>query len=688
MADASPRAASPATVGEAELLRSVSATRNSPIENKQTHDVTKKNRKGKKMIQIADKAKTGPTESIVIGSEGEDGRDKKLKIPITQQYVDHTYTDYAIVEEDDLRLLDENSSLLPNPASSGEASAREKLKGMSCTYGPMKKNAGGVVQPFPGKLLEVLDRSDLVDIIDWMPHGRSFIVKKPKLFTTNVLPRFFKQTKFLSFTRQLNLWGFKRITRGVDAGAYYHELFLRGRPYLAMRMRRQKIKGTGMKLTPNPDGEPDFYNDWPVVPPLNERRVLPPLPPLPAERLGLQVGGPIDRASENMLNALQQKAGMAQCIQVDKKQGAATMDRVSENMLNALKYGAAAGRGASADNVSSFLRQKDLSNFSSFGNQPHQFGARGHPDLPLPPALSVHGPQRYSGTNPGRYDDLLLAPGVSPFENASRLRYLEQHQPANNGSTSRNVGADGLNPNDPIHDELSAMIRSKSQQAVNAAAMGTVMYPPQQLSSDRLLMERLRDLDRAQQIKREQQDMSMLRRARLFDELASTGAAPSAAGVHAPHVTRPNVSNTLSQGLFDQFSYPPPQLPQPSLSSQGSVGRTSLGKGPRQDPFARYGNDPVESSVKDALREANHLEELALAQRAKARSLALAGALQSRFGGGGGVPQSPKNTMDQHQQQLSSNMKLTSPGGCSPSNESAVVGDSRPSFGRPFGRKD
>ena len=70
----------------------------------------------------------------------------------TTQYVDHTYTDFAIVGEDDLRLLDENSALLPNPASSMEASTREKLKGMSCTYGPMKKNAGGVVQPFPGKV--------------------------------------------------------------------------------------------------------------------------------------------------------------------------------------------------------------------------------------------------------------------------------------------------------------------------------------------------------------------------------------------------------------------------------------------------------------------------------------------------------------------------------------------------------
>ena len=69
-----------------------------------------------------------------------------------------------------------------------------------------------------------------------------------KIYDTpaQVLPRFFKQTKYLSFTRQLNLWGFKRITRGIDAGAYYHELFLPGRTNLSMRMKRQKIKGTGI----------------------------------------------------------------------------------------------------------------------------------------------------------------------------------------------------------------------------------------------------------------------------------------------------------------------------------------------------------------------------------------------------------------------------------------------------------
>ena len=124
--------------------------------------------------------------------------------PIPQQlFVDHTYYNFAIFNEDELRLLDENASMLPDPTSTEEAKAREMLKQILCAYGPMKRNAGGVVQPFPGKLAEVLDRPDITEIISWMPHGRAFMVKYPKVFTSNILPRFFKQTKYLSFTRQL-----------------------------------------------------------------------------------------------------------------------------------------------------------------------------------------------------------------------------------------------------------------------------------------------------------------------------------------------------------------------------------------------------------------------------------------------------------------------------------------------------
>ncbi len=59
--------------------------------------------------------------------------------------------------------------------------------------------------------------------------------------------------------KRLNLYGFRRLTQGPDAGAYYHELFLRGRPQLCLRMQRQKVKGTGHKQPADAKTEPNFY---------------------------------------------------------------------------------------------------------------------------------------------------------------------------------------------------------------------------------------------------------------------------------------------------------------------------------------------------------------------------------------------------------------------------------------------
>jgi hypothetical protein len=45
---------------------------------------------------------------------------------------------------------------------------------------------------------------------------------------------------------------------GLDKGGYYHPLFLRGKRFLAQRIIRVKIKGTGSRK-PAPADEPNFY---------------------------------------------------------------------------------------------------------------------------------------------------------------------------------------------------------------------------------------------------------------------------------------------------------------------------------------------------------------------------------------------------------------------------------------------
>jgi len=122
--------------------------------------------------------------------------------------------------------------------------------------------------PFPMRLHRLLEEvsrcSDRSTIVGWLAHGRAFRVLDVDRFVQTILPEYFRLTKYCSFLRQLNLYGFRRIGTGPDRSAYYSEWFLRGRPVLTSRMRRVRVNGNGRRIASDPDTEPDFYSMPPV----------------------------------------------------------------------------------------------------------------------------------------------------------------------------------------------------------------------------------------------------------------------------------------------------------------------------------------------------------------------------------------------------------------------------------------
>eukprot|EP00529_Nitzschia_sp_RCC80_P020189 CAMPEP_0113491066 /NCGR_PEP_ID=MMETSP0014_2-20120614/27367_1 /TAXON_ID=2857 /ORGANISM="Nitzschia sp." /LENGTH=428 /DNA_ID=CAMNT_0000384851 /DNA_START=1595 /DNA_END=2881 /DNA_ORIENTATION=- /assembly_acc=CAM_ASM_000159 len=103
--------------------------------------------------------------------------------------------------------------------------------------------------PFPWKLQQLLDDVDQSvqqqqaslslqgsvgpspkwdDVVSWMPDGKAFRVHQPDVFAETIMRRYFKMSKYTSFTRQLYIYGFSKIEGGICHGAFYHTKFVRG----------------------------------------------------------------------------------------------------------------------------------------------------------------------------------------------------------------------------------------------------------------------------------------------------------------------------------------------------------------------------------------------------------------------------------------------------------------------------
>ena len=114
---------------------------------------------------------------------------------------------------------------------------------------------------FPRMIYDMLEDvshdPQLSAIISWMPHGKAFKVHIPSEFETKVMPNYFIE-RYNSFKYLLEQWGFHRLSRGMDRGAYYNLNFVRG--------QREKIENATkefmLEVMPeylSPRDEPIFY---------------------------------------------------------------------------------------------------------------------------------------------------------------------------------------------------------------------------------------------------------------------------------------------------------------------------------------------------------------------------------------------------------------------------------------------
>jgi len=121
-----------------------------------------------------------------------------------------------------------------------------------------KRSSGKGRPAFPVHLHELLSEAESLNFsskVSWLPHGRAFVIHDTVEFAAEVLPKYFSHNKMAAFQRQLNAYGFRRCVDGPDKGAFFQELFVRGRPEVCALLSRQKKSA----LDSTTAREPDFY---------------------------------------------------------------------------------------------------------------------------------------------------------------------------------------------------------------------------------------------------------------------------------------------------------------------------------------------------------------------------------------------------------------------------------------------
>ncbi|KAF9494493.1 hypothetical protein BDN71DRAFT_1393105 [Pleurotus eryngii] len=118
----------------------------------------------------------------------------------------------------------------------------------------LPKTTQQLVPAFLQKLYEIITDKSNADLIRWSDRGDILMVVDHERFANELLGRWFKHRNFNSFVRQLNMYGFRKVSH-LQQGAlqspidpkvwsFEHPCFRRGQPDLLCLIQRRKYSAT------------------------------------------------------------------------------------------------------------------------------------------------------------------------------------------------------------------------------------------------------------------------------------------------------------------------------------------------------------------------------------------------------------------------------------------------------------
>ncbi|CAC5400410.1 HSF1 [Mytilus coruscus] len=120
------------------------------------------------------------------------------------------------------------------------------------------QNMPNTVPAFLTKLWTLVENPMVDDLICWDENGTSFHVYDQGRFAKEILPHYFKHSNIASFIRQLNMYGFRKVSHiehGIKDEAddleFQHMYFIRGQQHLLDKIKR-KIAGTSAQVKTEP----------------------------------------------------------------------------------------------------------------------------------------------------------------------------------------------------------------------------------------------------------------------------------------------------------------------------------------------------------------------------------------------------------------------------------------------------